>query len=138
MRRQPQQKRYQFDRSRRSMLETLEARRLMATINVTSFGAVPNDGIDDTNAVKAAINGSDVGDIIQFSAGVFDLPTGMIIPGNRTYSGGPGATLRGKNAEGWLFKLQQDNTTFQNLTFQGGGIFVERLGGGKNQNIVIN
>jgi hypothetical protein len=37
-----------------------------------------------------------------------------------------------------MFKLQQDNTTFQNLTFDGGGIFVERPAGGKNQNIVIN
>src|SRR5262245_49476313 len=100
-----------------SLLETLERRQLLATINVTSFGAIPNDGVNDTSAVQAAIKASIAGDTIYFVKGVFDLPTGMIIPGGRTYSGESGATLRGKNAEGWLFKLQQDNTTFQNLSF---------------------
>ncbi|HEY7091332.1 MAG TPA: glycosyl hydrolase family 28-related protein, partial [Tepidisphaeraceae bacterium] len=57
-----------------SLLETLERRQLMATINVTNFGAIPGDGLSDTAALQAAIKASAAGDTIYFSRGVFDLP----------------------------------------------------------------
>src|SRR5262245_50436488 len=117
--------------------EPMELRQLLATINVTDFGARPNDGGNDTGAIQAALNASKPGDTIRFAGGTFDLPSGLTIKGDRIYRG-EGATLRGRHAEGWLFRSQSDNVTVQNLTFDGGGLFVERLGGGRPTNIVID
>lgn len=121
-------------------LEVLEVRKLFSTVNVVDFGARPSDGGNDTGAIQSAINSSKHGDTILFPDGVFDLPDGLTVPGDRTYKGIDSATLRGRNGEGWLLKLRDDNTTFTGLTFEGGGLFVEKGGNGWrfNKNIVID
>lgn len=40
-------------------------------INVTDFGAVPNDGIDDSSAIQQAVNSAQDGDTIYFPAGEY-------------------------------------------------------------------
>src|SRR5580765_2979151 len=67
--------------------ESLETRQLMATINVTDFGAVANDGRDDRGAVLAAVNASRPGDTVRFSGGTFNISDAMNLPGDRTYKG---------------------------------------------------
>jgi hypothetical protein len=108
-------------------LEVLEVRQLLSTtLNVVDFGARPNDGGDDTGAFEAAIDASKKGDTILVPDGVFDLPDGLKLVGDRTYQGIDGATLRGKNDEGWLLKFRGDDATFTGLTLEGGGLFMEQ------------
>lgn len=52
-------------------IQELESRRLLATINVTAFGANGNDNNDDRAAVVNAINASNSGDTIYFPAGTY-------------------------------------------------------------------
>src|SRR5690606_30637711 len=99
---------------------TLERRLLMATINVADFGAVPDDGHDDTAAIRAAIRASSDGDTIVFSGGVFDIGSEIALYPNRTYTGG--AILRKDN--GYVFTVHQrgENITIDGLIFDGAGI----------------
>ncbi|HEV2842506.1 MAG TPA: glycosyl hydrolase family 28-related protein [Chthoniobacterales bacterium] len=66
-------------------------------INVTSvpYNAVPDDGIDDTAAINAAIS---AGKSIYFPAGTYDFTGQMVLPANssyRLYGEGPGvSTIR--------------------------------------------
>ncbi len=101
-------------------IETLERRLLMATINVADFGAVPDDGHDDTAAIRAAIRASSDGDTIVFSGGVFDIGSEIALYPNRTYTGG--AILRKDN--GYVFTVHQrgENITIDGLIFDGAGI----------------
>ncbi len=46
-----------------------------ATIYVSTYGATPNDGSDDTSAINSAITAAASGDIVSFSAGTYDLIT---------------------------------------------------------------
>lgn len=54
-------------------MDRLESRQYLATLNVQNYGAVPNDGQDDRNAIVAAINASNDGDTIFFPAGTYQL-----------------------------------------------------------------
>jgi hypothetical protein len=121
--------------------EALETRELMAVINVADFGAKPNDGGNDLGAIQAAINASKTGDTVLFNGGTFDLQglaaDGLTVPGDRTYKGTNGATLRGRGSNGQLVTLHADNVTFTGLTFDGGGLFMDRSGG-FNNNIVLD
>jgi hypothetical protein len=66
-------------------------------INVTSapYNAVPDDGLDDTAAINAAIS---AGRSIYFPAGTYDYTGSMVLPANtpyRLYGEGPGvSTIR--------------------------------------------
>jgi len=57
------------------------------TRDVTKYGAVPDDGIDDIAFITIAVNSSDSGDILYFPAGTYDisspifLKTGMKLKG---------------------------------------------------------
>lgn len=122
----------------RAVQEVLESRRLMASINVTDFGATPDDGRDDRQAVINAINSSRNGDTIVFSGGTFNFSDSINVPGNRTYKGIDGATLKGHSpSQGELIKMQSHNVTFTGLTLDGGGIFMDNPGSGRNSNVVI-
>lgn len=46
---------------------------LAATIHVSTFGAFPDDGLDDTEAINNAVNSAVPGDVIVFAAGTYDL-----------------------------------------------------------------
>jgi hypothetical protein len=110
----------------------------MATVNVADFGARVNDGVNDTGAIQSAINAAGNGGTVVLNSGVYDLPEGMKVASNRTYQGNGGTILRGKNAQGWLLHLEGDNTTFKGLTLEGGGLFMDRPGGGMNTNITVD
>jgi hypothetical protein len=118
--------------------EALETRQLMAVISVTDYGARANDNADDRGAVQAAINASKPGDTILFSGGTFNFSDGLLVPGDRTYKGQNGATLKGRSAEGQLLALHSGNVTFTGLTFDGGGVFIDSSAGGFDQNVVFD
>lgn len=109
--------------SRRAVLDSLEKRELLAQINVTSFGAVANDGKDDLAAIKAAVNASANGDTIYFSSGTFNLSDQVFLKGSRTYKG-DGTTLKGDPAK-HIFHIQQDNTRVEGFTFDGKPIMID-------------
>ena len=44
-----------------------------ATINITSYGATPNDGTDDTVAIQNAINAASPGDTVYIPNGTFNV-----------------------------------------------------------------
>ncbi|HVT90625.1 MAG TPA: NPCBM/NEW2 domain-containing protein [Tepidisphaeraceae bacterium] len=120
-------------------LENLETRQLMSTVNVTDFGATPNDGTDDRAAIQRAINASKTGDTIRFSGGTFNLSDELTVASDRTYLGENGAVLHGRGVNvGDQIKVQGNNVTFRGLTFESGGIFFEKSGGGRNTGIVID
>lgn len=106
----------------RSSFETLEHRRLLAGINIADFGAIPDDGLDDSAAIQAAINASQAGDIINFGPGTYDLHSALQVRSNREYKGW-NATLKrhGDN----VFAMETDghnyNITITDLTLDGGG-----------------
>lgn len=108
-------------RIRCASIENLEHRRLMAAINVADFGAVPNDGQDDTAAINAAINASRAGDTIHFGEGTFDISSELVIRSNRTYKGWDATIKR----HGTGFAMGTDgfnyNITIDSLTLDGGG-----------------
>ncbi len=105
-----------------SLVEQLETRRLLATINVADFGARPNDGVDDTGAIRAAINASKPGDTIVFTGGRFDVKDMIQLKSDRTYTGG--GTLYRKPGEGFIFSTDGSNSNIRinNLTLEGGGL----------------
>jgi len=72
--------------------ESLENRQLMSVVNVTDFGAKPNDGQDDRSAVEAAIAASQAGDVIQFPVGTLNFSNSVTLRSGRTYQGVRGTT----------------------------------------------
>jgi polygalacturonase len=63
--------------SLRAAFEKLESRRLLSTVNVTNFGAVPNDSGDDSAAIQRAINSSGHRDTIYFPDGTYNIGTSL-------------------------------------------------------------
>jgi hypothetical protein len=141
----------------RAVLLPLEDRVLFSTINVSNYGAIPNDGVNDLLAIQTALNASRAGDTILFSGGTFNLSNfslqqrnsngfGMIFPGDRTYLGQNGATLSGSDSRGPLVYLQSysgsshvptNNVTISHLNFVGGGIYIDSSSG-FNDHIVLD
>jgi polygalacturonase len=73
-------------------------------VSVVGFGAVPNDGIDDTAAIRAAINSlplgvgapigkSPAGGTVLFPAGTFDISGTIRLPSGVTLQGAGAATV---------------------------------------------
>lgn len=48
-----------------------------ATFNVTSYGATPNDGNDDTSGIQAAINAANSGDTVYFPNGTYRVSSAI-------------------------------------------------------------
>src|SRR5450432_1526893 len=114
-------------------LEHLESRRLLSTVDVTSFGAKPNDGGDDKAAIQAAINASQPGDTILFPAGTYNFSDQVFLKGNRTYQGaGDSTVLQGHPARD-IFHIQESGVTIQNFKFIGQPIIID---GGTISNVV--
>lgn len=109
-------------RRQQKFVESLETRRLMSTLNVVDFGAKVNDGVDDTAAIRAAINASKSGDTIYFGGGTYNISDRITISSNRTYSGS--GTLARPTGQDYIFKLDgsSSNITIDGLTFKGGGV----------------
>ncbi len=61
------------------------------TINVSAYGAIPNDGLDDRNAIQAAINAATAGKTIVFNPGVYNLKSVVTLKANITLTTATGA-----------------------------------------------
>ncbi len=114
-------------------LETLEHRQLLATINVADFGAIPNDGINDTAKIQNAINASASGDTIQFNAGRYDIGE-LMLKSSRNYKGVAGSILRSSGTEfGQRIEFNGKDINVSTLRFEGAGVFMGN--GGTYRNI---
>lgn len=109
----------------RSQFESLEQRRLLASINIADFGAIPDDGQDDSAAIQAAIDASRAGDVINFGPGTYDLHSTVKLRSNREYKGW-NATLKrhGENVFALETTGHNYNITISSLTLDGGGFMV--------------
>ena len=93
------------------------------TIDVSAFGAFPNDGIDDTAAINNAINSAAPGDTISIPAGLFNISNKIVAKSNITLTGVDAAstTLRwsGTAAVPLLTLQNVSNVNVGNLTLDG-------------------
>jgi hypothetical protein len=122
--------------SARAALENLEARRLLSTIDITDFGAIPNDRADDSTAIQRAIDSSSEGDAIFFPAGLFNLKRSLHLAGDRIYIAS-GAVLKARRIN-HIFVIQTDNVRIEGFVFSGKAIFLDKRDFKMNRNIVIN
>lgn len=118
---------------------------------VADFGALPNDGIDDTSFIENALNAAEEGDIVLFPDGTYNLTSvggdGLTVSTlenptdpslrDRTLVGLGNATLKGAGANGMLVTYHGDDILVTGLTFLGGGLFFEQ-NGNPSHNIVID
>ena len=119
-------RRYSSGRAIASAFEALESRQLMSTVNVGDFGAVANDGRDDTAAIRAAIASARGGDTIQFGNGRYDVNSTINAGSGLTFNGNRGQTLIRSADKAWAFNVTNGNTgTFKNLNFDGSAIGAE-------------
>jgi hypothetical protein len=105
-------------------LEALESRRLLATVSVADYGAIPNDGVDDWLAISNASLDRNA-TTIQFPAGVYDVGNTLTFRAGKTYDGLGGATLKfdiGNRLYGGVMFKDSSDITVKGLKFDGGGI----------------
>jgi hypothetical protein len=124
----------------------------LATVNVTDFGAIPNDGGDDRAAIQAAIDAAGLGGTVQFPAGNFTVSGFLNARTMRTYVGVTAFSNPDWNAKPMsfvasahsritptgdfpVFRIEQSNLTFRQLTLDGRGIYGH---GGSNSNPLNN
>ncbi len=105
---------------------------------ITDYGAVANDGNDDAQAILAAANAAGAGGTVIIPSGTFNLRNQIVLPGNRAYLGQSGARLKGLTPEGPLVKASGDGFTFEGITFDGGGIFMDKSGSFSANNVFNN
>lgn len=85
---------------------------------VTDFGAVPDDGRDDTAAIQRALDGTNSGEMLVFPTGRYHISKWVRVrkPGI-TIRGGTGAIIHGTNPDSMAILIEADRTTVQTLTF---------------------
>jgi len=110
------------------LLEALERRCLMATVNVADFGALPGDGIDDRASIQNAINASLAGDTVSFGPGQFNVNGTINLRSDRQYLGN-GTTLKGISTAHVAFLNHGSNVTISGFVFDGAGVKLEATSG---------
>jgi hypothetical protein len=110
---------------------------MFSTVDVTNYGAKPNDGGDDSGAIQAAINASNSGDTIFFPAGTYNVDKRVQLKGGRTYQGaGDNTVLQGGDPTIEIFHIAgQSDITIEDMNFNGQGMVID---GGTDNDIVIN
>jgi hypothetical protein len=97
---------------------------LGADIRVGSFGAIPDDGINDTSAIQLAINaaGKAPGSVVQFDPGIYDIaaPAGtnralLIFGASSITLNGSGALLLVHSATNGILIQDSNNTRLENI-----------------------
>lgn len=73
-------------------LETLERRQLLAAVDITRFGGIPDDNRDDTAALMAAIRATAPGDTVNIPAGTFQISNTIELPTGRSLQGVKGSS----------------------------------------------
>ena len=93
---------------------------LLLAVSVHAFGAVPNDGKDDTAAIQLAIN---TATLVEFSSGVYEVDGLTITKQGMCLQGEPGATLlripHSKAANLIELKMGVHDLTLDGLTIDG-------------------
>jgi Pectate lyase superfamily protein len=106
-------------RKARSRIEQLEDRRLFAVlpattavVNVQTFGATPNDNIDDTAAIQSAMNtaGNNGSKVIYFPDGIYDVSDSLLLS-NAVGSQVKRTTVEGQSRSGAIVRLAANSFT---------------------------
>ena len=94
------------------------------TVDVRAYGAIPNDGVDDTGAIRRAIseNAQKKGTRIRFENGVYEVdPQGGVVAEIRGSEGlmldGNGATILSKSRGGIFPIINSKNVAIASFTF---------------------
>lgn len=127
-----------FKPSLLAQLESLESRRLLATIDVTAFGALPGDGVDDANQIQRAINASAPGDTILFPAGTYNVSKAFDPKGGGRILQGNGAAIQTTGSTNPAIHFQGKGLTITGFTFKGRGIFLDNNLGNMVEDLVID
>jgi hypothetical protein len=127
-------------REKRSpFVQSLESRKLLSEISVAAFGATPNDGLDHSAQIQAAINASAPGDTIVFPSGTYNIGTSINpLGGGRTLQGN-GAVLQ-TTSDSAAIHFTGSGLTVSGFTFVGRGIFADAPNNQmvENLNVVSN
>ncbi|XDE62794.1 glycosyl hydrolase family 28-related protein [Arthrospira platensis BEA 1257B] len=94
-------------------------------VDVRDYGAIPNDGIDDTAAIQQAINeNAGQNRIIYFPNGVYDVSGRIAYPGSEKRN-----ILQGESRDGTIIRLQ-DNLGFDTAVIDTGNPPAQRFRNG--------
>jgi parallel beta-helix repeat protein len=85
-------------------------------IEVSSFGAVPNDGVNDATAINNAIASAGAGDTVHFSTGTYDLAAEVITKSNLTLQGSGSTTILRRTGTATTPLLGVENVSNVELT----------------------
>ena len=85
--------------------------------DVRSFGAIPNDNVDDSDEIQKAINATKPGETLWFPAGRYLMNRSLLVRNPGVTISGDGATLHATNPDDLSLIIQADNTTVSRLTF---------------------
>lgn len=96
------------------------------TVSVRSFGAIPDDGLDDTDAIQAAINSLTPGQWLVFPAGTYLQGHGLEVNNPNVVLWSEGATLHATAPDDTALVVQADGVGIYNFRFTaetGGRLF---------------
>lgn len=85
-------------------------------VQVGSFGAKPDDGIDDSDAIQNAINSLKSGGRLVFTPGIYDYDKSLKIQKEYVQLIGKGAVLHGTSPESQAIIVQADGVTIEGFT----------------------
>lgn len=83
--------------------------------DVTAFGAIPNDGIDDSVALQAAFDSLSGGGVLTFTSGRYDHNKQLFVNGNDITVDGTGAHLFASNPTRSALTLEGNNIVVKGL-----------------------
>lgn len=86
------------------------------TVDVRSYGAVPDDGRDDTAAIQAALNALAPGQWLVFPAGRYQHHARLLVQTARVVLWSEGATLHATNPDDQAVVLAADGAAIYNFT----------------------
>jgi Pectate lyase superfamily protein len=85
--------------------------------DVRSFGAKPNDNVDDTDEIQKALDTLKAGETLFFPSGRYITSRSLKVRRPGITITGEGATLHGTNPDDLALLIQADDTTVSSLTF---------------------
>ena len=85
--------------------------------DVRSFGAKPNDNVDDTDEIQKALDTLESGETLFFPSGRYLTSKSLKVRRPGITITGEGATLHGTNPDDLALIIQADDTTVSSLTF---------------------